>query len=176
MDRVAPLTLTYTVFHTDSSGLLPSFSEQQGQATSTGDGTFHFDVASALIGTHYVELRANGRTVANSPFLIEITARDCPNAREIASLTGECVCDQVSQRVNGTCVVDSQYVSDKSNYIIGGIAAQGKFGGALLEQTAYACLGNELFEAQYAATALYLSEQVGSLFDPPVRNIPACVT
>jgi hypothetical protein len=171
LDRQAPLTLTFAVFHTDSSGLLPSYTEQAGQAVYLGNDTFHFDIASAMIGTHFVELRANGEPVSNSPFLIEVTARDCVGAHEVASLTGECVCDQVSQRINGSCVVDSQYVTDKSNYVIGGIAVQGLMASLCKTRTSLisSCFaGKELFEAQYAATALYLNEKVGSLFDPPV--------
>eukprot|EP00730_Choanoeca_flexa_P009277 TRINITY_DN12619_c0_g1_i8.p1 TRINITY_DN12619_c0_g1~~TRINITY_DN12619_c0_g1_i8.p1 ORF type:complete len:2027 (+),score=485.44 TRINITY_DN12619_c0_g1_i8:425-6505(+) len=151
-ERVADLAITFTVFHSSADGTRPTFSEQQGHGQHLSDGVYQFEIVSSLIGTHFVEVRSDGDLIELSPFLIDITARDCPNAREVATLTGECVCDQVSHRINGTCVIDSQYITDKTHYIIGGIAVQGR----------------TLFEAQYEATSQYLTQRVGSLFDPPI--------
>eukprot|EP00730_Choanoeca_flexa_P009273 TRINITY_DN12619_c0_g1_i11.p1 TRINITY_DN12619_c0_g1~~TRINITY_DN12619_c0_g1_i11.p1 ORF type:complete len:1792 (+),score=424.64 TRINITY_DN12619_c0_g1_i11:732-5378(+) len=83
---------------------------QTGRASIMTPGHYQFTISTTLRGSHVMEIFTDGRDTYNSPFILAVKDKTCPNNLEVADASGACVCDEGASSFMGDCVETSALI------------------------------------------------------------------
>eukprot|EP00730_Choanoeca_flexa_P009274 TRINITY_DN12619_c0_g1_i2.p1 TRINITY_DN12619_c0_g1~~TRINITY_DN12619_c0_g1_i2.p1 ORF type:complete len:1785 (+),score=431.40 TRINITY_DN12619_c0_g1_i2:732-5357(+) len=129
---------------------------QTGKASIMTPGHYQFTISTTLRGSHVMEIFADRRDTHNSPFILAVKDKTCPENLQVADAEGVCVCEDTATDFMGQCV--------KSSTMITAITIPVIF-------ILFACVYIYARIQQKKADALWTIERKEIFFDDPPENL-----